>query len=286
MFKIGDFSKFSRVSVKMLRHYDQLDLLKPARIDEWTGYRYYSAAQLPRLNRILALRDLGFSLEQIASFLDDRTSIEQLRGMLTLKQAELEQQLHEEQERLKRVEARLEQIEREGQPHDYEVVVRRIPPQRAATLRQVIPDEEAIPAMFEEVERHVARHSARAEAPPVLISHDDEYREQDLDVEVAIPVDGDLPGTTRIKVGDLPGWETMACVVHAGSYETIGAANEALLAWIEANGWEFAGPIRTVYLRFSAAGLDVPLPAAYLAGDEDEFVTELQVPIVSGPRGS
>ena len=65
MFKIGDFSKFSRVSVKMLRHYDELGLLKPALVDPATNYRYYSADQLPRLNRIIALKDLGFTLEQV-----------------------------------------------------------------------------------------------------------------------------------------------------------------------------------------------------------------------------
>jgi DNA-binding transcriptional MerR regulator len=71
MFKIGDFSRFSRVTVKMLRHYDEIGLLKPARVDPFTGYRYYTADQLPRLNRIIALKDLGFTLEQIGSLLDD-----------------------------------------------------------------------------------------------------------------------------------------------------------------------------------------------------------------------
>jgi DNA-binding transcriptional MerR regulator len=87
MFKIGEFSRLSRVSVRMLRHYDQLGLLKPSRTDNFTNYRYYSADQLPRLNRILALRDLGFSLEQIGNMLDEELSAEQLMGMLNLKRA-------------------------------------------------------------------------------------------------------------------------------------------------------------------------------------------------------
>lgn len=59
MFKISDFSRLSLVSAKALRYYDELGLLKPARVDESTGYRYYAASQLPRLNRILALKDPG-----------------------------------------------------------------------------------------------------------------------------------------------------------------------------------------------------------------------------------
>jgi DNA-binding transcriptional MerR regulator len=88
MFKIGEFSRLSRVSVRMLRHYDQLGLLTPSQTDPFTGYRYYSAQQLPRLNRIIALRDLGFSLEQIAGMLDEELSTTSFWGW-KLKRAEV-----------------------------------------------------------------------------------------------------------------------------------------------------------------------------------------------------
>jgi len=279
MFKIGDFSKFSRVSVKMLRHYDRLGLLKPARTDAATGYRYYSADQLPRLNRILTLRDLGFSLEQIASLLDD-VPAEQIRGMLRLRQAELERQVLEEQRRLDRVAARLSQIERERRPHALDVIVRRVEPQLMAMLRQRCDTSDELQLLFEEVETYIARQGARADLPPLLICHDREYRERDMDVEVVIPLRRRCPGCERIQVRELPGWETMACLVHTGPYDTIGAASGALMAWIEANGYQIAGPSREVYLCFSAAGLDITLPAAYLAGAEADFVTELQLPLV------
>src|SRR5689334_466134 len=107
MFKIGDFSKLSCVSVKTLRYYDELGLLKPAHVDRFTGYRYYSADQLPRLNRILALKDLGFSLEQTMRLLEDAMLPAQIREILLMKQAELYQHVQGEQARLVRVEARL-----------------------------------------------------------------------------------------------------------------------------------------------------------------------------------
>src|SRR5512134_1184105 len=121
MFKIGEFSRLSRVSVRMLRHYDQLGLLTPSQTDPFTGYRYYSAEQLPRLNRIIALRDLGFSLEQIAGMLDEDLSTDQLLGMLKLKRSEVEQQMQEEQARLARLEARIRQMNEPAKHGSYDM---------------------------------------------------------------------------------------------------------------------------------------------------------------------
>lgn len=113
-FKIGDFSKLSRVSVRMLRHYDQIGLFEPTFIDPQSSYRFYAADQLPRLNRILALKDLGFPLEQIVSLLSENVTAAEMRGMLKLRRAELEAQLEEGRTRLAQIEARIEQVEREG----------------------------------------------------------------------------------------------------------------------------------------------------------------------------
>jgi DNA-binding transcriptional MerR regulator len=107
LIKIGDFARLAQVSVVTLRHYDETGLLKPVSVDRFTGYRYYSVAQLPRLNRILALKDLGFSLEQIEQVLNGDLSLEQLRGMLKLRYAEVEQRLADEQGRLTRIAARI-----------------------------------------------------------------------------------------------------------------------------------------------------------------------------------
>ena len=78
MISIGDFARLGRVSVRMLRHYDEIGLLPPARVDQFTGYRYYRAAQLSQLNRIVALKDLGFTLQQVQSVLKDGPSAAEL----------------------------------------------------------------------------------------------------------------------------------------------------------------------------------------------------------------
>src|SRR5262245_51776261 len=121
MFRIGHFAKLSQVSVKTLRYYDERGLLTPVQIDRGTGYRYYSIEQLPRLNRILALKGLGLSLDQIAVLLDEVLPAAQLRGMLRLKQVELQEHIREEQARLEQVAARLRLIEQEGSGYGYDV---------------------------------------------------------------------------------------------------------------------------------------------------------------------
>ena len=139
MFKIGDFARIAQVSIKTLHHYDDIGLLKPIHVDRVTGYRYYALDQLPRLNRILALKDLGFSLEQIFALLDEPLAVAELRGMLRLKRAELQRLVQAEQARLNRVEARLKEIEEEGHVPEYDIVVKSVVPQIIVCAREIVP---------------------------------------------------------------------------------------------------------------------------------------------------
>jgi DNA-binding transcriptional MerR regulator len=283
MFKIGEFSRLSRVSVRMLRHYDQLGLLTPSQTGPFTGYRYYSAQQLPRLNRIIALRDLGFSLEQIAGMLDEDLSTDQLLGMLKLKRAEVEEQMKSEEQKLARLEVRIRQMSESPRYGAYDVIVRDIEPELAATYREVAADDDRIQQMFDLVETYVAEfEGARADKPPFSIYYDDDYREKDVDAEVAVPLKYAIPENELIRVRQLPRLTNVACVVHAGEYSDIYQAYNNLLAWIEANGYRMTGPIREVYLRYGADGLDFELPPTYLAGDQNEYVTELQLSVSIG----
>ena len=280
MFKIGEFSRLSRISVRMLRHYDQIGLLTPSETDPFTGYRYYSAEQLPRLNRIIALRDLGFSLEQVAGMLDQDLSTEQLLGMLKLKRAEVEEQMKQEQQRLARLEVRIRQMSESPAYGAYDVILRDIEPELAATYREVAADDDRIQQMFDLVEKYVAQFDgARADKPPFSIYYDDDYREKDVDAEVAVPLKYAIPESESIRVRQMPRLANVACVVHVGEYRDIDQAYNALLGWIEANEYRMAGPIREVYVRYGAEGLDFALPATHLADHEHEYVTELQLSV-------
>ena len=278
MFKIGEFSRLSRVSVRMLRHYDQLGLLTPSQTDPFTNYRYYSAEQLPRLNRILALRDLGFSLEQIAGMLDDDLSSDQLLGMLKLKRVEIEQQVQMENARLVRVEARIRQMNESMKHAAYDVILREVEPELVATYREVAADDDRIQQMFDLVETYVSQFDqARADRPPLTIYYDDEYREREIDAEVAVPLNYAIPEGESIRVRQTPPQTQVACVVHLGGYSTIYQAYNALLGWIETNNYQMLGPIREVYIRYGADGLNLALPQTYLEKDSKQYVTELQL---------
>ncbi|MFM8323086.1 MAG: MerR family transcriptional regulator [Chloroflexota bacterium] len=271
MYRIGDFARLGRVSVKTLRYYDDLGLLRPLQIDRASGYRYYSAEQLPRLNRILAYKDLGFSLEQVARLLDEDLPAAQLRGMLRLKQAELQQRLNEDRERLGRVEARLQQIEQEDQMPDYEVVVKPVPAMLVASAAGTAPNYEGIgpifDRLFDEVYAYVQAQGGRAGCGIALYLHEGE---QEIQIAALAPLQALLPASERIEVYELPGTPAMACTVHHGPFATIGGAYQALMNWAQANGWRIAGPARELYLQYERGG------------NQAQYVTEVQFPVARG----
>ena len=193
MFRIGDFSKLAQVTVRALRLYDELGLLKPAHIDRFTDYRYYTIEQRPRLNRILALKDLGFSLEEIARRLSGNVPADQLWEMLTAKQTEIEREVQEAKARLARVEARLRQIQHEGAPPEYDVVLKKVEPQMIASSRRIVPEIREMPdyryRQYKEVYDWLAQIGVRPLEPELAIYHNPEYVEEDIDMELAAPVD-------------------------------------------------------------------------------------------------
>ena len=273
MLKIGDFSKLSQVPVKTLRYYDQIGLLKPSDVDRFTSYRYYTLAQIPRLNRILAFKDLGFSLEQIAELLDENLSAEQIRGMLRMKRAEIERNVEEEQARLVRVEARLRQIEQEHQMPAYEIILKTTPPLRAACLRQITENYGSVGQLYGELFMVLGQKGITPAGPLMAIYHDLEYREQDTDVEAIIPVSSaTLLDHPRIKVLDLAGLQ-VASLIRPGPYDDFHPAYQALISWIQSNGYTITGPNREIYLRGPWEGIV-----------SEEFVTEIQFPVQSPSR--
>ncbi len=262
MLKIGDFSRICQVPVSALRYYADLGLLPPAQIDPLTGYRYYSAEQLPRLHRILALRDLGLSLEQVGTVLCESLSAEQIRGMLRLRWAELHQQIEAEQGRLARVEARLRQIEQEGIMTSYDVVLKEVPPQLAAGIRSVIPSYGGIGSLFDELYAYLGPHGAGGLA--VGIDHNTEYMERDPDMEAATYLAAPVPEGGRVKVYTLPGG-SVASTIHKGPYDQLGQAYAALMAWLGPSGYQPVGPSRELYL--------------HMGETPDANVTEVQIPV-------
>jgi predicted transcriptional regulator YdeE/DNA-binding transcriptional MerR regulator len=273
--KIGDFSKLAHVTVKTLRHYARMGLIKPAWIDRYTGYRYYSLSQLPRLNRILALKDMGFSLEQVAGLLDERLTAERLRELLRQKQGELEERLKAEQNRLRMVAARLQQIEQEGCWSGSEVVLKRVEAAPFASLHGVAPGVDDLPGFIEgmlgAMRSWLDWSGVRPAGPWMALYSGMEYRERNLPVELGVVVEAEAlrrkyaARRSDVSLRVLPAVERMASLVHAGSIDTLAQAYTGLYTWIEANHQRAGGPARELYLRDeaeerSAQVIEVQLP--------------------------
>lgn len=282
MLKIGDFSRLARVSVKALRFYDEAGFLKPARVDAQSGYRYYSMQQLPRLNRILALKDLGLTLEQIRPLLDRNVGPAELCEALRRKRAEVQERRDREDDLLRRVETRLRLLESEGQKAmSYDVVLKSIEPLPVASVREVVPSIEQMSdrscALIGALFGFAVEAGASPSGPPFAVYYNPEYTEQDIDMEMALPVQ--LPSGKRLPevttepatsgspsaLRLLPGTAQAACVIHQGPYSGLSAAYAEGGAWIEANGYRMVGPIREIYLTGPGEG-SIP-------------VTELQFPV-------
>ncbi len=268
MFKIGDFSKLSRISVKALRYYDEIGLLKPVNVDRFTSYRYYSADQLPRLNYIVALKNMGLSLEEVATLINNDLTPHQMRDIFILKKGGLQQRVSEEQRRLEQVERLLKQIEKEGAMPDYQINIKKVEPQLIASIRELLPTYGDVGPLYGEIYKYLAKKWVfKPSGPAMLICHDNEYKESDVDVEVAVPINKAIRESDRIKVQELPGIEA-ACTIHKGPYDTIGEAYGALMSWIEGNGYQITGHDRELYFTDPRK-----------VKDPSENVTEIQFPV-------
>jgi DNA-binding transcriptional MerR regulator len=269
MFTIGDFARHGRVSVRMLRHYDAIGLLRPDRVDGANGYRLYQAGQLARLNRIIALKDLGFTLQQVRSILDEQVSAEQLRGMLKLRQSDLREQIAADEARLAHVEARLRMIENEGHMPDEDIVVKRIPPIRVAMLSGLAASYEpeaigpVIQPLFHELGTRVIG-AGLSVGPPFIAYYED--APDGVVVHAAIQVSVE-PGTDYdFEIVDLPEIPHAATIVHRGSMEHVVPTSQTLARWIDANGYSSTGYAREVQIECPGDNVDL-------------WVTELQEPV-------
>jgi DNA-binding transcriptional MerR regulator len=275
MFSIGEFARHGRVSVRMLRHYDTIGLLRPACVDPASGYRFYQASQFAELNRVIALKELGFSLQQVQSIMAEQVSAAELRGMLKLRRAEIQALLEAEATRLARVEARLLTIEDEARPPADGVVVKRLAPVRVGELTAEAAgwEPEAITPVIGPLYRDLWQRLCSAEvaaAGPTLAYYEDASAGEDaIVVHAAVPVAGPAAGGAGRDPGfaivDLPAVERAAVIIHHGSMDDVMPTGQALARWIDANGYRSAGYAREVTLEW--------------APDPEQWVTELQQPI-------
>ena len=252
------------VSAKVLRSWHAEGLFHPAWIDRSSGYRYYSPTQLPKLRRILALRDLGLSRAEIADLVCGGSD---LRESLDRRRLELEAERHDLDRRLAILDIRVGS----GVERDTDVVVRTLAAETVATMDPALVGGD-IASAFYELETRVRDEGARAHRPPGAIPDED---------AIFVPLRRAIPATDRIGIGRLPATRA-ATILHLGGYATLPRARGDLAAWVEAAGHEPSGSLRILYLQFGAEP-ELRLPRSWTVDRGEEFVTELQLPIDGGP---
>lgn len=265
MYRIGDFSRLSQVSVKALRFYDEVGLLKPTYVDRDTGYRYYSAMLLPRLNRILAFKELGFSLEEITHLLEGDLPVDRVRESLQNRRGELKRRIEREQTQLAEVDAWLAQIERAGRVPDYEVTIKQVAPRLVASVRDALTSYADADELFDEIHSHLKHRGAPLERGAIW--HSCANQKRSIECEAMVFLREPVRSAGRMQVYELPA-TTLACVIHQGSDEASERAYRAARSWIKSHDYAIAGPNRELYWQGD------------VAQDGDSGVTEIQYPII------
>ncbi|HWA36984.1 MAG TPA: MerR family transcriptional regulator [Burkholderiales bacterium] len=273
MFRIGDFSRLARVSARQLRFYEEIGLFAPAHADPHTGYRYYKAAQLAELNRILVLKDLGFSLEQIRDFLRAGIRAQELRALLLARRNEVAQTLEAEAQRLRHIETRLAQLESQGELSADDVVLRAEPARPFLSLRRTVDSFRAARALIGELKEH-ARGVLPASLPRqlVAVAHAAEFEADALDVEFGFALEEARPVSHPIlRLRELEAVERMAVCVRIGLPEDAHLVTAKIGQFLETRGYLLAGPSRELFLQ-------PPDPARM-----HESIVEMQFPVRLAP---
>jgi len=269
MFKIGDFSMLSKVPVKTLRYYDQIDLLKPKQIDQDSGYRYYSAEQLLEVNRIFLYKELGFTLKQMGQLLREDISVEQIQGMFLLKESEIQQLIEKEQQKLARIKERMHLIKREGcVEKEQEVIIKSVESKRIMSF-QSNGTVDVIPLFFETFHHLLHKHPQELNSEPqIVLWRESLDKESEFEFEVGYSVKSlrcSLPQGMTIRT--LPAEDTMATLLFHSHSPSAQTACVDLATWIEHNGYR---------VKDDQPGREIYYP---LSENEEGRLIEIQIPI-------
>ena len=273
MFSIGEFASIGRVSIRMLRHYDEIGLLAPARVNPDTGYRFYDGAQFEVLARILALKDLGLTLDEVMRVMQGVVESDALHALLIERRGALAAQLDLDAARLDRLDAKIRQIEGEPLMSTLSTELKSLPALVVAQASAPIPGfgpenvSPVIGPLFDSLHSSLLAAGVTPGDQGLAMYEADDANDAGARAYAAFPVEEATASASGFTVTEIPGVDLAAATVHRGSMSTIGESWEALHTWIAANGYQLAGTCREVYLVLQ------PEP-------QENWVTELQQPVI------
>lgn len=280
MYKIGVFSKINKVTVKTLRYYDEMGLLKPSFVDAETGYRYYNSTQLPRLHQIMALRKMGFSIDEIQLLATweqaDANAQTRIELIFENRRKELENDIASSKEQLLQINHYLKDM-KEDFKMEYQILVKELPEVIVFSKRTTVKSYDDYFELMPNIGTEIAKANPTLKcADPeycFVIYHDGEYREKDIDMEFCEAVTSFGKDTETIKFKKIEGVPEAACIFHKGPYKTLGGAYAAVFKWIEENDYIVCDNPRESYID-----------GIWNQELEENWLTEIQVPIVKRHR--
>lgn len=266
MLKIGDFSRLSRVSIRMLRYYDENNLLRPVKIDALNGYRYYEESQLSDIGKIVALKEMGFSVAAIKEVLKCDKDSSDLERLFAIKRAQLLDESAEIKKRIQLLDTALKRL-REEKTMNYNCVIKEMPERYVASVRMTIPRYEDEGKVWHYLFSETAHQNMQICGPCMAVFHDKEYKEENIDVEVQVPVKGDYIDTEHVSFKKEQG-ATVVSTTFYGSYSQFTEAYAVLAAWTAENDYAFCGAMMDIY----HVGINK-------TQNPDELVTEICCPV-------
>lgn len=272
MFRIGQLASIYKISGKTLRYYDELGLLRPKYVDETTGYRYYTPEQIPVLNEIFLLKEMGLSLREITYLLQEEVDKDHtlLKGVLELKQLEMDRQIRELEEKKQTIELLKKKLEqnRETQLSAFQVGIKSTPRMQVASLKASISTYSTQEKLWAELLDYLNKCKVKTGNERYTVYYDSIYKDDEIHVEILKRVLGPFEETERVKCKVQEADTEVAFLLHTGEHESVMNAYEAILTWIEENNYEIIGNIREEFHMDD-----------YMTDNPKEFVTEIQIPV-------
>ncbi|MBO1722341.1 MerR family transcriptional regulator [Extibacter sp. GGCC_0201] len=272
MFRIGQLASIYRISGKTLRYYDELGLLRPKYVDEVTGYRYYTSSQIPVLNEIFLLKEMGLSLKEITYLMKEEVDKDHtlLKGVLELKQLEFDRQIQELNEKKQTIELLKKKLDKGGgiELSSFKVGIKKVEKMQVASLKASISTYSTQEALWAELLDYLNKCRAKIGNERYTIYYDSVYKSDEIQVEILKRVLAPFPETERIQYKRQEGYEEVAYLLHTGEHESVIDSYEAILTWIEENGYKVVGNIREEFHMDD-----------FTTDDPKEFVTEIQIPV-------
>lgn len=269
MFKIGEFSKITQVSVRMLRYYDEQKLLVPSYTDRFTGYRLYSAQQIEQLNKIIFLRDMGFGVNAMKDLLQNWNP-EFVKQNLRLQIEKSLLNIKSEEKKVKLMQGLLSDLENPKKEQQIEITLKSLPMQQVVSMRKIVDDYYCESAMWEEFQEVFREVKGVEKLQCFSIYHDLDYREKDVDIEICVVTDL-LKGKEfpNVICRQIPQVDVAACFMIYGDYINISSAYKQFAFWLEQHKeYRMSGENRQI-CHVSVCDTDNP----------EDYITELQIPL-------